>query len=113
MQIDLIIKFVLLLAIANGAPVVAKRLLGKFLSYPLDTGRTFIDGRALFGSSKTLRGILMSIIATSLCAPLLGFDLSGDTRADSVIDGVVPFQVVHLRQRVLVPDTLRMTLDHL
>ncbi len=68
MQLALIFKFLLLLAIANGIPVVAKRLLGGFLSYPLDAGKTFIDGRALLGSSKTIRGILVSVIATSICA---------------------------------------------
>jgi CDP-2,3-bis-(O-geranylgeranyl)-sn-glycerol synthase len=73
MQPDLILKFLLLLAIANGTPVVAKRLLGRFLRYPLDAGMTFIDGRAILGSSKTIRGILVSVIATSVCAPLLGF----------------------------------------
>ena len=73
MQPDLILKFLLLLAIANGTPVVAKRLLGRFLRYPLDAGVTFIDGRAILGSSKTIRGVLVSVIATSVCAPLLGF----------------------------------------
>ncbi len=73
MQLELILKFVLLLVIANGTPVVAKRLLGRFLAYPLDAGTTFIDGRALLGSSKTIRGILVSVIATSVCAPVLGF----------------------------------------
>ena len=73
MQLELIFKFVLLLAIANGTPVVAKRLLGRFLSYPLDAGTTFIDGRALLGSSKTIRGILVSVVSTSVCAPVLGF----------------------------------------
>jgi len=73
MQPDLIVKFLLLLAIANGTPVVAKKLLGRSLRYPLDAGMIFIDGRAIFGSSKTIRGILVSVIATSVCAPLLGF----------------------------------------
>ena len=73
MQPELILKFLLLLAIANGTPVVAKRLLGRFLCYPLDAGVTFIDGLALLGSSKTIRGILVSVIATSVCAPVLGF----------------------------------------
>ena len=73
MQLELIFKFLLLLAIANGTPVVAKRLLGRFLCYSLDAGVTFIDGRALLGSSKTIRGILVSVIATSVCAPVLGF----------------------------------------
>ena len=45
MQLHLILKFVLLLAIANGTPVIAEKLLGRILSYPLDAGKTFIDGR--------------------------------------------------------------------
>jgi len=73
MQLALIFKVLLLLAVANGTPVVAKKLLRGFLSYPLDAGKAFIDGRALLGSSKTIRGILVSVIATSICAPLLGF----------------------------------------
>ena len=72
MQLHLILKFVLLLAIANGTPVLAEKLLGRFLSYPLDAGKTFIDGRPLFGSSKTIRGIVVAVLATSACAPVLG-----------------------------------------
>ena len=72
MQLHLILKFVLLLAIANGTPVMAEKLLGRFLSYPLDAGKTFIDGRPLFGSSKTIRGIVVAVMATSACAPVLG-----------------------------------------
>ena len=72
MQLHLILKLVLLLAIANGTPVMAERLLGRFLSYPLDAGKTFIDGRRLFGSSKTIRGIVVAVVATSACAPVLG-----------------------------------------
>jgi CDP-diglyceride synthetase len=72
MQFHLILKFVLLLAIANGTPVLTEKLLGIFLSYPLDAGKTFIDGRPLFGSSKTIRGIVVAVLATSACAPVLG-----------------------------------------
>ena len=35
----------------------------------------FVDGRPLFGASKTVRGILVSILITSACAPLLGLGL--------------------------------------
>jgi CDP-diglyceride synthetase len=72
MQLHLILKFVLLLAIANGTPVMAEKLLGRFLSYPLDAGKTFVDGRPLFGCSKTIRGIVVAVMATLACAPVLG-----------------------------------------
>jgi CDP-2,3-bis-(O-geranylgeranyl)-sn-glycerol synthase len=72
MQPELIVKLLVLLAVANGTPVFVKKLLGSFLAHPLDGGMTFYDKRPLFGSSKTIRGIGTSIIATSVCAPLLG-----------------------------------------
>jgi CDP-2,3-bis-(O-geranylgeranyl)-sn-glycerol synthase len=72
MQLELVIKFLVLLTIANGTPVVAKKLLGEFLSAPVDGGLRLGDGRPLFGPSKTQRGIAASLIATTLSAPALG-----------------------------------------
>ena len=46
--------------VANAAPLV----LGG--GRPLDGGRNFLDGRPVFGSHKTLRGLLAGIIAGSL-----------------------------------------------
>jgi hypothetical protein len=45
MQPELIVKLLLLLAVANGTPVIGKKLFGNFLSYRVDGGRTFFDGR--------------------------------------------------------------------
>jgi CDP-2,3-bis-(O-geranylgeranyl)-sn-glycerol synthase len=61
-----------LLALANAAPLIGKRILGNRLAYPLDGGSTFRDGRPLFGASKTIRGILLAILATAAAAPLIG-----------------------------------------
>ena len=72
MQLQLIFEFVLLLAVANGTPVIAEKLFGRFLAYPLDAGKAFIDGHPLFGSSKTIRGIIVAVIAASACAPVFG-----------------------------------------
>jgi CDP-2,3-bis-(O-geranylgeranyl)-sn-glycerol synthase len=71
MQLQLVLKLVLLLAIANGAPILANKLLGAALAYPLDGGRSFIDGRPILGPSKTIRGLTVAVTATSVCAPLL------------------------------------------
>jgi hypothetical protein len=46
-----------LLVLANGTLVVAKKILGNRLSYPLDGNVRFLDGRPLFGRSKTIRGV--------------------------------------------------------
>ena len=71
----LIARILFLLLLANGAPVIAKRLLGSRLAWPLDGGKKFIDGRALFGSSKTIRGIISSVLVTSLGAALIDYPI--------------------------------------
>jgi CDP-diglyceride synthetase len=75
MQYLIILKLLILLTLANGTPVVAKRILGNRLAFPLDGNLKFIDGRPLLGSSKTVRGIVVAIAATTASAPLLGLDL--------------------------------------
>jgi len=72
MQPILVLKLLVLLAVANGTPVFAKRLLGDRLARPLDVGADFIDGRPLFGPSKTIRGIVLAFAATPLAAALMG-----------------------------------------
>ena len=74
MQPVLILQLVFLLTMANGTPVIAKKILGDRLSYPLDGGRRFLDGRPTFGASKTLRGVLLSVLATSVAAVVVGLD---------------------------------------
>jgi hypothetical protein len=68
------VRVLLLLGIANGTPIFAKKLFGKHFETPLDGGLKFVDGRPLLGSSKTLRGLLLSLACTTLAAPVLGFD---------------------------------------
>lgn len=66
------LRLLLLLAVANTAPLVAKRLFGGRWSTPLDGGLRFLDGRPLLGASKTVRGLLAATLASALAAPLLG-----------------------------------------
>ena len=72
MQPVLILELLTLLAVSNGTPVVAKRLLGSKLARPLDGGTMFRDGRPWFGTSKTVRGIILAVLATTGAASLLG-----------------------------------------
>ncbi|ATQ68545.1 MULTISPECIES: CDP-archaeol synthase [Methylosinus] len=72
MDAVLVIKLSLLLFIANGAPVLAKRFSRFSGARPVDGGARFFDGRPLFGASKTWRGLLASLVATTLCAQALG-----------------------------------------
>lgn len=65
-------RLLLLLGVANTAPLVAKRLFGPRWPAPLDGGLIFFDGRPLLGSSKTIRGLVAAVTATALGALLLG-----------------------------------------
>ena len=76
MQPLLILKLLVLMSIANGAPLIATRVLGRRLAQPLDFGIRFFDGRPLFGPSKTIRGVLLAILLTGICAPLLELEAS-------------------------------------
>jgi len=75
MQYLVIAKLMILLTLANGSPVVAKRILRNNLSRPLDGNTKFFDGQPVFGSSKTVRGVVVSIVVTTACAPFLGLEL--------------------------------------
>jgi CDP-2,3-bis-(O-geranylgeranyl)-sn-glycerol synthase len=69
-----IVEILILLGVANGTPIFATRLLGKRFDAPLDGGLMLPDGRPLFGPSKTVRGLVLSVACTTLAAPLLGFE---------------------------------------
>lgn len=69
-----ILQSIVLLTLANGTPVIAKRIFGRRFSRPLDGGITFRDQRPLFGPSKTIRGVLASIVITTAGAPLVGLE---------------------------------------
>ena len=76
MQLLHILQLLVLITLANGAPIVAKKIFGPRFSFPLDAGTVFFDGRPLFGPSKTIRGILVSVFITTASAPLIGLDLT-------------------------------------
>ena len=69
-----------LLALANGSPVIAKRIFGENYAAPVDGKVRFIDGRPLVGPSKTIRGIVISLMVTTLGAILLGLFLLASIR---------------------------------
>lgn len=67
------LKLLLLIIIANGAPVLARNILKSRFETALDFNRVFLDGRPVFGPTKTWRGIIAAIIVTVPVALLLGF----------------------------------------
>jgi CDP-2,3-bis-(O-geranylgeranyl)-sn-glycerol synthase len=73
MHLILVSQLAVLLALANGTPVIAKRIMGRFLDQPIDGGATFFDGQPLFGPTKTIRGIAISVVVTTVGALVIGF----------------------------------------
>jgi len=61
-----------LLIVANGAPIIAHDILHERWSSPIDGGKTWYDGRPLFGPMKTVRGVLAACVATGYAALLVG-----------------------------------------
>jgi CDP-archaeol synthase len=65
-------KILILLSLANGSPVIAKRIFGENYAAPVDGSTLFVDGQPLVGPSKTIRGVGVSLVVTALGAVLLG-----------------------------------------
>ena len=65
-------QLLFLLMLANGTPVVAKKILGSRYSYPLDCDLAFADGRPWLGRSKTFRGVVLAVLVTTAGAALVG-----------------------------------------
>lgn len=64
-----------MLVLANGAPVVVAKLLKGHWALSVDGGRTWRDGRPVFGHSKTWRGLAAGSLSCALfsLAAGLGF----------------------------------------
>ena len=67
------IQLLLLIIIANGAPVLMRIIFGDHLNSPVDFGITLPDNHPVFGSSKTWRGIFAALLMTSVAASLMNF----------------------------------------
>jgi CDP-diglyceride synthetase len=113
MHISAILQLMVLLTLANGAPVVAKKICGSRFNLPVDLGMTFFDGRPLFGSSKTFRGVLAAVLSTAACAPLIGLDLTiGATVAGTAMAGDL-FSSFVKRRMNLAPSSQSLGLDQI
>jgi hypothetical protein len=68
-----IVPLLFLLLLANGTPLMVRKLLGQRCSYPVDGNHQFVDGKPLFGPTKTLRGVGCALLATTAGGLLVGF----------------------------------------
>lgn len=69
------LHLLLLIVVANGAPILSAALLGDWAAWPVDGGRLWYDGRPLLGASKTWRGALFAVTAATTMAALLELPL--------------------------------------
>jgi CDP-2,3-bis-(O-geranylgeranyl)-sn-glycerol synthase len=69
----LVFELLILVTLANGAPVIAKKMLGDRLDAPLDGGKVLYDGKPVFGPTKTIRGIVTALLVTLAAALIMGF----------------------------------------
>ena len=111
MHPGLILQLWLLLTLANGTPVIAKKVFGDFLAWPVDGGSRFVDGRALFGPSKTIRGIVLSIVITSGFAPILGVPWNIGAVVGTMAMGGDLFSSFLKRRLNLAPSAMAIGLD--
>jgi len=72
MSIELL-HLLLLIIIANGAPIISRVLLSDGFNLAVDFGVKLPDNKRLFGSSKTWRGIFSALAFTPIAAWLLGY----------------------------------------
>jgi hypothetical protein len=82
-------QLLFLLMVANGTPIVMKRMFADKGAWPVDAGWLLpLDGHPLLGKSKTWRGIVSSLLATGLGALVTGWSFDtqchgAGTRPDS------------------------------
>lgn len=62
----LLLELFVMLVLANGAPVVAARVLRNRWNAPIDSGRVGFDGRPWLGASKTWRGLVAGAVSCAL-----------------------------------------------
>lgn len=109
----LILQLLILIAVANATPVLAKRALGKTFAWPLDGGAMFVDGKPLLGASKTIRGIVVSLLATPIVAMLMGLGWElGALVAVAAMAGDLLSSFIK-RRLSLAPSSMAMGLDQI
>ena len=69
---SVVLPSLILIVVANGAPVVFARLLGRRFADPIDCGVVLRDGHPLLGRSKTWRGLAAAILLAACTAVLIG-----------------------------------------
>jgi len=67
------LQLLILIIIANAAPILLRVLLNDGFYLAVDFGHRLPDKKHIFGPSKTWRGVFAAVVATSATAWLLGY----------------------------------------
>ena len=111
MHILPILQLMVLLTLANGAPVVAKKIFGSRFALPLDFGLMFFDGRPVFGPSRPSAALWSQSSPPSLA--LIGLDpIVGLTAAAAAMAGDL-FSSFVKRRLNLPPSSQALGLDQI
>lgn len=98
-----------LIIVANGAPVVARLLLGNRFNAPIDNGTMLADRHLLFGSSKTWRGVAAALLATTACGLIFDYPAqTGIQIAGAAISG--DLLTSFIKRRLALPPNTEMPL---
>lgn len=68
-------QLLFLIIVANGGPILGAAFFKRRGAWPLDLGLLLPDGQPLLGPSKTWRGVLLALVATTVTAWLLHLPL--------------------------------------
>lgn len=68
-------NLLLLIIIANGAPILIRVLLNDGFSLAIDFGQKLADNKRLFGPSKTWRGVIAALMFTATASLVLGYSV--------------------------------------
>jgi CDP-diglyceride synthetase len=106
-------KILIMLLASNAAPILVAWLFRSAGELPLDLGSRLADGRPLFGSSKTWRGLVASLVVACVLSAALGFGyLFGLAFGSLVMTGDL-FSSFVKRRRGLAPGDQSLGLDQL
>ena len=111
MRLWVITRLLLLVVLANAMPVIAKKVLGNRFSRPLDGNVRCRDGQPLFGASKTIRGIILSVLATVTGAYLVGLEGKIGALSGSVAMSGDLFSSFLKRRLRLIPSSRAIGID--
>ncbi len=101
----------LLIIIANGAPIFIRWIFNDRFNLAVDFDKKFADGNALFGASKTWRGIIAALLITGIAAAFLGHSvLTGILVASYAVSGDLASSFIK-RRLSMQPSSMAPLLD--